>query len=92
MLRQAAGDITASALHVFQPNNPLRGLDNNIAIDYYLGKDADEVKVEFLDAKGTVLRTLHRHAEGHAGRRPAPGGGGGGFGGGAPPRVGTRRG
>ena len=47
VLRQAAGDITASALHVFQPNNPLRGLDNNVAIDYYLGKDADEVKIEF---------------------------------------------
>jgi photosystem II stability/assembly factor-like uncharacterized protein len=66
VLRQATPDITTSALHVFQPNNPMRGLDSNIAVDYYLGKDAGEVKVEFLDGSGSVLRSF----TGKAGEKP----------------------
>ncbi len=93
VLRQVTGDLTSAALHVFQPNNPQRGLNNNIAIDYYLGRDAEEVKVEFLDATGKVLRALSGTAK--AADAPTPdgpgGGGGGGFGGGAP-RVATRKG
>ncbi len=93
VLRQAAGDITASALHVFQPNNPLRGLDNNIAIDYFLGKDADEVKVEILDSSGKVLRSFTGTAkDAPPAQGVGPGGGGGGGFGGGPPRVGTRKG
>jgi photosystem II stability/assembly factor-like uncharacterized protein len=91
VLRQAAADITASTLHIFQPNNPMRGLDRNIAIDYYLGKDADEVRVEFLDAGGAVLRSF----TGTAKDKPTPpgqGGGGGPFGGGPPPRPSVKKG
>jgi len=88
VLRQAAGEITSSALHVFQPTDPLRGLDRNIAVDYFLGKDADEVKIEFLSSAGTVLRTF----TGSPKDPPPQPGGGGGFFGGAPPRVGTRKG
>jgi photosystem II stability/assembly factor-like uncharacterized protein len=92
VLRQAVGDITASALHVFQPNDPKRGRDNNVAVDYFLGKDADEVKVEFLDSAGKVLRAFTGTNKDAAAPAGAPGGGGGGgFGGGAP-RVGTRKG
>ncbi len=94
VLRQAAGDITASALHIFQPNDPLRGRNNNLAIDYYLGRDAEDVKIEILDGTGAVLRTFTGTAkEPAAGAPGGPGGGGGfgGFGGGAP-RVGTRKG
>jgi photosystem II stability/assembly factor-like uncharacterized protein len=90
VLRQAAGDITSQALHVFQPTDPLRGRNNNIAIDYYLGQDADEVKVEFLDTSGKLLRAFTGTS-----KDPAPvaaSGGGGGFGGFAPPRPGTRKG
>ena len=90
VLRQAAGDITATALHVFQPNDPLRGRNNNLTIDYYLGKDADDVKIDILDGAGAVLRSFSGTA-----KEPAPaagaGGGGGGFGA-PPPRVGTRKG
>jgi photosystem II stability/assembly factor-like uncharacterized protein len=88
VLRQAAGDITASALHIFQPNNPMRGLDRNVAIDYYLGKEADEVRVEFLDARGTVLRSF----TGTPKDKPAPPSPGDFFFGGPPPRVGTAKG
>jgi photosystem II stability/assembly factor-like uncharacterized protein len=92
VLRQAAGDITASALHVFQPTDPLRGRDNNIAIDYFLGRDADEVKIEFLDGTGRVLRAFTGTPKDPAPGQGGPGGGGGGpFGGGAA-RVGVRKG
>ena len=90
VLRQAAGDMTEQrAARLSSRTDPMRGLDNNIAFDYYLGKDADEVKIEFLDAAGQGAANLHRHAQGPAARRP--GGGGDRFFGGAPPRVGTRR-
>ncbi len=58
VLRQAAPEITASPLHVFKTFDPLRGRDRNVTIDYYLGRAADEVKVEFLDATGAVLRSF----------------------------------
>lgn len=89
VLRQAAGDITANALHIFAPTDPLRGLDNNLAIDYYLGKDAEEVKIEILDASGTPLRTFTGTPKQD---KPAPPRSGGGFGPPAPPRVGTGKG
>jgi photosystem II stability/assembly factor-like uncharacterized protein len=91
VLRQAAGGITSAAVHVFEPNNPMRGRDNNVAIDYYLGKDADQVKIEFFDASGKVLRSFTGTAK-DAASPPAPGPGGGGFGFGAPPRVGVKQG
>lgn len=58
VLRQASPEITTTDLHVFQTFNPLRGRDRNVSVDYYLGKAADEVTIEFLDATGTVLRTF----------------------------------
>ena len=58
VLRQATPELTTNNLFVFQPFNPLRGRDRNVTFDYYLGRDADEVKIEFLDAQGNVLRTF----------------------------------
>jgi hypothetical protein len=92
VLRQAAGEITASALHIFQPNDPLRGRNNNLAIDYYLGTQADEITIDILDAGGTVLRSFSGSAKDKPAAPGGPGGGGGGFGGGAPPRVSTQKG
>jgi photosystem II stability/assembly factor-like uncharacterized protein len=91
VLRQASPEITTNALHVFQPNDPMRGRNNNVSIDYFLGKDADEVKIDILDAGGSVLRTFTGTPKDPAPAAGGPGGGGG-FGGGAPPRVGTRKG
>jgi photosystem II stability/assembly factor-like uncharacterized protein len=58
VLRQATPDLTTNNLFVFETFNPLRGRDRNVTFDYYLGKDAEEVKVELLDAQGAVLRTF----------------------------------
>jgi photosystem II stability/assembly factor-like uncharacterized protein len=58
VLRQATPELTSNSLFVFETFNPLRGRDRNVTFDYYLAKDADEVKVEFLDAQGRVLRAF----------------------------------
>jgi photosystem II stability/assembly factor-like uncharacterized protein len=89
VLRQAAPGVTSEALHVFEPTNPQRGFDTNVAFDYFLAKDADEVKVDILDGQGRVLRSFTgtpKDAEEPQGQ------GQGGFFGGAPPRVGVKQG
>ena len=58
VLRQATPAITTTNLHVFDTFNPLRGRDRTVTVDYYLGRVADEVKIEFLDASGAVLRAF----------------------------------
>lgn len=92
VLRQATPAITggSAALHLFEPTNPLRGLDRNVAFDYYLAKDASEVKIEILDAEGTVLRSFTGNSE-SAKEKPADAGDGG-FGPPPPPRIGIAKG
>ena len=89
LLRQATSQITQSTLHLFEPVNPQRGLDANVAFDYYLSKDADEVKIEILDSKGALLRTF----TGTPKDPPPPARGeGGGFFGFQQPRVSVKKG
>ncbi len=64
VLRQATPTITTEALHVFDPVDPLRGLDRNVAIDYYLNADSDTVKIEFLDSSGAARAFVHRRRQG----------------------------
>jgi hypothetical protein len=56
-LRQG-GLQTTSTFHLYKPEDALRGLDRNVAVDYYLQQPAQKVTVEFLDAQGTVIRTF----------------------------------
>jgi photosystem II stability/assembly factor-like uncharacterized protein len=58
VLRQATPELTTNNLFVFETFNPMRGRDRNVTFDYYLGQAADEVKIEFLDSAGTVLRSF----------------------------------
>jgi len=88
VLREANPGITTSSLHLFTPNNPLRGFDENVAFDYYLGKDADQVKVEILDGGGKVLRSFTGTPQD---KEPEPGQGGG-FGQFRQPHVGVKKG
>jgi photosystem II stability/assembly factor-like uncharacterized protein len=89
VLRQASPSITTENLHLFDPIDPERGLDRNVAIDYYLKNDADTVTIEFLDAQGTIVRSFTGDAKPVT--PPADGEGGGGFGG-PPPRPGVKKG
>ena len=88
VLRQATAELTNNALFLFEPLNPMRGRDRNVTFDYFLNKDAGEVKIEFLDAQGNVLRSF----TGSATDKPAAGGDDNPFFGGGPPRVTTTRG
>jgi hypothetical protein len=89
VLRQASPEITSAGLHVFEPTNPQRGLDRNVTFDYYLAKDADEVKIEILDAQGQVLRSFTGTPKDPPPGQPGEGGGPFGF---QQPRVGVRKG
>jgi photosystem II stability/assembly factor-like uncharacterized protein len=56
-LRQG-GLQTTSNFHLYKPEDALRGLDRNVAVDYYLKQPAQKVTMEFLDAEGKVIRTF----------------------------------
>ncbi len=87
VLRQATPELTSNPLFLFEPFNPMRGRDRNVTFDYYLNTEAPEVKIEFLDAGGTVLRTFTGTP-----KTAAPAVDDGDFFGFAPPRVNTAKG
>ena len=61
-LRQLKPEVLTSSLYVFEPRTAVRSV-SPAPIDYYLGKNADEVKIEILDAKGAIVRTYVGSAE-----------------------------
>jgi hypothetical protein len=91
VLRQATPQLTTSNLHIFEPITALRGYDENIAFDYYLGSEPAEVKLEILDGTGKVLRSFTGTPKDKE-PEPGQGGGAGGFGGFRQPRVGAKKG
>jgi hypothetical protein len=56
-LRQG-GIQTTTNFHLYKPDDALRGLDRNAAVDYYLKEAAQKVTMEFLDAQGKTIRTF----------------------------------
>jgi len=58
VLRQMNSDTTNEPLHVYKPNDVLRGLDGSLAVDYSLKQAADKVIVEILDAQGKPIRAF----------------------------------
>jgi photosystem II stability/assembly factor-like uncharacterized protein len=77
-LRQG-GLQTTSNFHLYKPEDALRGLDRALAVDYYLKAAAQNVKMEFLDPQGRVIRTF-TGTPADAERRPPPPNEDGGFG------------
>ena len=79
---------------VFKPANATRGLDRPI-VSYFLKSQPRTLTIDFLDAKGQVVRSINGQPPPAAGAAPAGGGGGGGggFGGpqGAPMEAGLNR-
>jgi hypothetical protein len=76
---------------VFKPANATRGLDRP-TLTYFLKTQPKALTIDFLDAKGQVVRSITGQPPRKDGD-PAPGGGGGGFGGpqGAPMAAGVNR-
>jgi photosystem II stability/assembly factor-like uncharacterized protein len=56
-LRQG-GLPTTTEFHLYKPEDALRGLDRNMAVDYYLKQPVQKVTMEFLDSDGKVIRTF----------------------------------
>ncbi len=57
VLRQTTPEIARSAIHLYQPREAIRSV-NQAAIYYYLKQAAEKVTIEILDAKGQVVRTF----------------------------------
>jgi photosystem II stability/assembly factor-like uncharacterized protein len=51
-------DEDPAPLHLFKPQDALRGLDQSLAIDYTLKAPAQKVTIDILDAQGTVIRSF----------------------------------
>ena len=81
-----------SDLKLFKPANATRGLDRP-QITYFLKTQPKSLTIDFLDARGQVVRSVTGQPPRKEGD-PAPAGGGGGFGGapqGAPMAAGVNR-
>jgi photosystem II stability/assembly factor-like uncharacterized protein len=73
-LRQG-GLQTTTNIHLFKPEDALRGLDRAVAVDYYLKQPAQKVTLEFLDAQGKAIRTFTgTPADAEQQKSPQPGG------------------
>lgn len=57
ILRQWQPSLSASALHLFAPDEAIRSF-RPAEIDYYLQKPADKVTVDILDSSGKVVRSF----------------------------------
>jgi len=77
-LRQG-GIPATSTLHLYKPEDALRGLDRGVAVDYYLKQPAQKVTMELLDAQGKVIRTFAGTPADAERKPPAPEDDDGGF-------------
>jgi len=57
-LRQMGPQVAAATAHLFDPSDPVRGVDNGLQVVYYLKNDVDSVKLEFLDGTGSVIQAF----------------------------------
>jgi photosystem II stability/assembly factor-like uncharacterized protein len=65
------GAQTTTNLHLFTPNDVLRGLDRGLAVDYALKQPAQKVTIEILDGQGMVIRS-YAGTPADAEAKPAP--------------------
>jgi photosystem II stability/assembly factor-like uncharacterized protein len=98
ILRQITSRTTEDAVVLFDPADATRSVSRGVMIDYYLQKPADQVRIEFLDASGTLVRGFTNAPEtgegerGRGGAAPATPAEEGGGRGGPPARVSARQG
>src|SRR6185295_13609991 len=70
VLRQLTPDIAAAAIHLYQPHEAIRSV-NQPTFYYYLKEPAEKVTIEILDAKGQKIRSFTGiRSEETAARRP----------------------
>ena len=57
-LRQMSAEVAAAESWLFEPTDPVRGIDRGASFQYYLAEDAERVEIEVLDAAGEVVRAF----------------------------------
>jgi photosystem II stability/assembly factor-like uncharacterized protein len=57
-LRQMNEQIAQANVHLYDPVDPVRGVDQTLQVYYYLEEDADSVTIEFLDGSGSTIETF----------------------------------
>jgi hypothetical protein len=55
-LRQLSPQLSGATVHLFDPVDPVRDVDNGVEVFYYLAEAVDTLTLEFLDAEGAVIR------------------------------------
>ena len=81
-LRQLNDEVAAADFWLFDPIDPVRGIDNSARFQYHLAEDAESVTFEVLDPRGEVVRSYEGAAPAEAGDDETPRGGPGRRGGG----------
>jgi photosystem II stability/assembly factor-like uncharacterized protein len=56
-LRQLTAEVAESQVHLFDPIDPLRGLDYGVQVVYYLAEPVDSLELEFLDDEGAIIQS-----------------------------------
>ncbi|MBA2244568.1 MAG: glycosyl hydrolase [Gemmatimonadetes bacterium] len=57
-LRQFTAQIVRSRAHLYDPVDLVRGIDQGVTVTYRLQRPVRNLKIEFLDAQGQVIRTF----------------------------------
>ena len=57
MLRQLTPQVSESEVHLFDPVDPVRGIDRGAEVFYYLTEEVDSLTIEFLDGAGNAIQT-----------------------------------
>lgn len=57
LLRQMTPMVAEADIHLFDPADPVRGVDPGVQVFYNLKNDVDTLTLEFLDAEGNVIQT-----------------------------------
>ncbi|MGD8727479.1 MAG: hypothetical protein PVH40_07530, partial [Gemmatimonadales bacterium] len=74
-LRQLTPEVAEAEVHLFDPIDPLRGLDYGVQVVYFLAEAVDSLTLEFLDDAGTVIQSyVGRGGERGTSRGPFGGG------------------
>ena len=62
-LRQMSAEVASASTWLFDPFDPVRGIDQGAQFRYYLAEDAGRVTIEILDGAGEVVRGYEGAAE-----------------------------
>ncbi len=63
MLRQLNPQVAESEAYLFDPVDPVRGVDRGAQVFYYLAEAPDSLTLEFLDSSGNVIQTYTSTAD-----------------------------